>query len=427
MSACASDMNQSPVVMRGKPVKGMSMLAVIVTILVVLAALAILLMNGPCTGFFFNRPPQGSDAMGLIVPVVGLAGGVLVMTIAAILAAFRANSAALGLLHSSPVASGLMIVVLAFGASLAAGMAFMLWCDPISVGKGLRAAQIYVGLGAGILGPIVVAVAMLIGVWMDKSSASAHIAAGGANGMALRALPWICGLLALVGYGLGGSMLWNGVQQQVANTAARWKLDNEVENARRAHMSKPVQDRVADELKEFSPDAPLWSIVAYLPDKPDEESLNDKARKIVVQRILSVPNLNDQLQECMKSRYYLYRQGAAEFLIHVPQEAFEAQKEQWGAALVIGLRETGDGIACRPAWMKETFDLKPDPLGHVRTLLLASERFRGWSGYPQMQDALKQMAGDAALLTQDKHQGKLLHLLSEHGYVPSPANPPSPR
>lgn len=394
------------------------MLAAFVTFLVVVATLAIVLMNAGCTGMFLNRPPQGADAMGLVVPVVGIAGGTVVLLLAAILASFRASSAAIGLLHSSPVVGGLMVFGLTLGAGLAAGMVFILWCDAHAVGIALRAYRAPIGILFGVVGPIVLAGGLLAGVWVEKDVAAARLSDGSPAGYVLRALPIAIGVAALVGYGLGGSMVWRTAARQAANITADLKNRMEWESARAAHMAKPIAQRVADELSEFSPTAPLWTIVSYLPYRPDEEPLNDAARSVVIERALKVANIDQEIEQCMRSRYHLYRQGAMELMLHAPAEVFEKNREHWGELLFKGVHETGESIACRPAWMTETFDVKPDPLGHVETVLRTVERFKDWRGYSKLQQRLKQLADDAGMLNVDKPREKLLQLLAKHGYEP---------
>ena len=103
----------------------------------------------------------------------------------------------------------------------------------------------------------------------------------------------------------------------------------------------------------------------------------------------------------------------------MPEEHLAQHRDAWGAALEAGIHATGEGIACRPAWMTETFDSKPDPLGHIKSLLGAAERFKGWEGDARLQAGFRQMAADAMMLNPDKHRDRLLRVLSDAGYEPS--------
>ncbi|HEX2837779.1 MAG TPA: hypothetical protein VHN77_06590 [Phycisphaerales bacterium] len=401
---------------------GQTLLAGMVTILVLIATLVIVVSNTAFTKAFTDTPPQGERAMGLIIPFFGLGGAVLVMTLAGVLATLRAGSSGLGLIHSSPALSGLLAVLLTFGATLAAGAVFMLWCEPAMVGRPLKAVTAPLGIVVGIIGPLVLACALIAAVWMDKQSAVAH---AGWTAFFKSSFWFVC-VLALIGYGLGGAMLWQTMAQKARNQAAVLKESLDLQAKWSSHRAKPMEQRLADELAEFSPDAPLWTIVAYLPDRPDQDRLTNESRRIVIDRALRVPNLDEELRNCMTSRYYLYRQGAAELLRGVPEEHLVEHRDAWGAALEAGTYATGEGIACRPAWMTETFDSKPDPLGHVKSLLAATERFKGWEGYPRLQAELRQMAKDAAMLKPDKGREKLLRVLADAGYEPSNAGVEQP-
>jgi hypothetical protein len=400
--------------------KGHVMLAVTVTLLVVIATLVILLMNAVCTGMFVFSPPRGDSAMGLVVPIVGLGGAILVMGLAGILASFRAGSSALALMHSSPGVAALLTIVITVGAALAAGMAFMLWCEPVSVSLTLRVVTIPVGIVLGVLGPILLAAALLMGVWTTKASVISVPATSAASLATFKAMFWALCVLSVVGYGLGGSFFAKTLGQQVQRQAASMNAEVVRKIKVSEWFTKPREQQLSEALAKLATDSPLCNIVEYLPEQPGYKPLNRECRFIVTDRALRVPNLNEQLVECMESREYIYRQGAAEFLRSVPQEQFDQNMDAWGEALVKGVAATADGIACRPSWMTETFDAKPDPLGHVKSLIGAVDRFRAWKKYPLLQAELQQMTNDAELLTPNKHLDKLMKVLADAGYKPKP-------
>lgn len=395
------------------------MIAILVTLLVVLATLVIVLMNVAFTSTFTGDPPQGERAMALVIPFFGLAGAILVMGVAAVLAAFRVETSALGLIHSSPWVSAVLAVALIFGGALAAGMVFMLWCEPMSIGLPLRSLRLLMGVAFGLFGPIAVGAALIVAVWTTKQSVTAIPSTSMASLTTFKAMFWAVCVQAAVGYGLGGSFLWTSLAHQARNRAEALKAEIVRQRELSEFLSKPREQQLTEELGRFSADSPLWSIIAYLPDQPGEKSLNDECRSIVVARALQAPNVDESLLGCMEGRYYLYRQAAAEFLRSVPEEQFNLKREVWGEALLKGITVTGQGVSSRPEWMSETFDANEDPLGHVRSLLLAAQRFQQWSGYPRMQAALQQLTTDAAQLKADRHREKLLKELTDHGYTPS--------
>lgn len=398
------------------------MLASLATIAIVLAVLAILLMNGGCTGLFLNNPPRGPDAMGLIVPIVGLGAGVILLTLGALLAAFRAGSSAIGLLHTEPGVAGLLTVVGVFGAGLAAGMAFILWCDGGAVGPGLKSVQALIEFVAGLLGPLAVGGSLLLGVWMTKEAGAAHLAANDGTGILLRVIPWMVGVLAIAGYGLGGSMLYRDFAQKAASRAAQLEIDLATQAERREFMSKPIEERVQLELGEFGASAPLWSLAVYLPDKKGEEPLNDAARLLVIDRILQITDLDEQVRSIMECNYYLYRQGILELIIHAPEAVFATKSAFWAEMLRREIRTTADAVSCRPAWLHETFDLKPDPMAHITALIRATRRFEKSEHHAALQNAMNALSASAHDLKEDGAKGELIELLSKAGYrAPEPS------
>jgi hypothetical protein len=179
-----------------------------------------------------------------------------------------------------------------------------------------------------------------------------------------------------------------------------------------------LAERLTEELSAFSDTAPLWTIISYLPDVPAVKPLDAECRAIVVARALQVPDFDNELHSCMTSDQYFYRQAAADFLTAVPQDTLIANQSAWATSLIAGLRATGAGIADRPDWPTETFDNNPSPIAHVRALLLAVDRFKASSHYPQMQQLFAQMADDSAVLNPSPDREQLLNLLANAGFRP---------
>lgn len=399
------------------------MLATFITIIIVIATLLTLLMNCGCTGFFTNARPSGDQAMGLVVPIIGLGISVILFTVASMLACFRIPHAAVGAISSSSFFSGLSLIGVTFGVSLAFGMAFMLWCEPMFESESQKSLAVPVGFIAGIGGPILLAVMLIVGVWMSKSTAVSALASPGGNGLGLKLGFFTLCILALAGYGSAGAMFGKQIQYSAAKRAAA--IANAIKEQAEidAINAMPAKERLIEELSAYSDTAPLWTIVVYLAETPDSKPFDDECRAIIIERALQVPDFDNELLSCMTTQYYLYRQGAAELLISVPTEHFNRNRDAWGNALIAGLQATGEGIECRPSWLTETFDSKPDPIGHVRTLLKATDRFKDWSDYPKMQQLLSKMADDAGMLNASRDRDKLLNLLAKAGYQAKEVRP----
>ncbi len=388
------------------------MLSMLFSLIVVVVTLAILLMNVGMTTCFAGSPPQGERAMGLVVPFFGMIGAILLMTLAALVACFRVSSSGFGTIHTSPMLSGFILVALTFGATLSAAIAFMMWCEP--PGRTLRAVMLPVELLLGVFGPIALATWLLVAMWNTKESITSHAT----YSTAMKALFWCVVVLAVTGFGFGGMFAWHTMSRQVTARVSGIKHEVQQLFASGGHGLKPIAKQIELEMADASADAPLTEFVGMLPKTPRHRKLNEKARTLVIERALTVPHFDESLRECMIGRDYIYRQGAAELLRFAPEDQFDARKDEWGEALILGIKNTAIGVYCRPAWLSEHFDLNPDPMDHVASLLAATKRFESWSGYPRLQAEFQEMANATSQLKEDKHLPKFLKMLAEAGYMP---------
>lgn len=397
------------------PAGGRIVLNTLFSLLVVVVTLAVLLMNVGMTKCFAGSPPRGHSAMGLVVPFVGMIAAVVLMTLAALLACFRISSSGFSTIHASPMLSGFITVALTFGATLGAAVAFMLWCEPSAAGKSLRGIMIPVELLIGGFGPIVLAAWLLVSMWNTKEA----IAANATHATAVKALLWCVAALAITGYGLGGMFAWHTLSYQVTRQVRDIKREAERVIESGGHRFKPIATQVELELAHAPADAPLKDFVVYFPEGPHYRKLNEKATTMILERALQVKNFDESLKELMTDSNYIYRQAAAEMLRFTPQEQIDAHKDHWGESLMLGVGRAADGVECRPAWLTEHFDLNPDPMAHVASLLAAAERFKGWTGYPRLQEEFQRMTDATSGLKEDKYLPKFLKMLANAGYKPA--------
>lgn len=398
-----------------RPAGGRFVLNTLFSLLVVVVTLAVLLMNVGMTKCFAGSPPTGERAMGLVVPFFGMMIAIVLMTLAALLACFRVSASGFGTIHSNAMLSGFVTVALTFGATLSAGVAFMLWCEPGAAGKSLRGILMPVELLIGGFGPIVLAAWLLVSMWNTKDA----IAANATHATALKALFWSVVVLAAIGYAVGGLLLWHSVSPKVVSSVRGLKREAEQVVESGGHRFKPIATQVELELAHAPADAPLKDFVMYFPEGPHYRKLNEKATTMILERALQVKNFDESLKELMTCSDYIYRQGAAEMLRFMPQEQIDAHKDQWGESLILGVGRAADGVECRPAWLTEHFDLNPDPMAHVASLLAASERFKGWTGYPRLQEEFQRMTDATSGLKEDKYLPKFLKMLANAGYKPA--------
>ncbi len=393
------------------------MLAVFVTLLVLIGA-AGLLLNVLFTSGYFGSVPKGDSAMGLVVPFFISAAACLVFMLGALLSTFRGGDALPRMLTASPVLGGVIVLAVSLGVVLAAFAAFFCWCEPVMFGIPRGPLILIIGWIAGVIGPVLLATGLMCCVWMSAEFAKT---AGLARPLAV--MFGSLALIAAIGYGLGGVALVRTLAQKSANRAAAIKEAELRQASIEETLAKPPHQRLKDELDAMSPSAPLWTIVAYFPEANQSFPLDDQCRELLVARVLRVPDLDRAMLETAGGRYYGYRQGVADFLTAVPAPVLKEHQEDWGQALLLAIQTAADAIANRPAWLSETFDLNPDPHAHVRSLLNASERFRGLKPHAAMARALHALATATANLNDDAKRTKLQDMLTKAGYAPGTTPP----
>lgn len=388
------------------------MLASCVTFLAVLGVLVVLISNAGTTGFFTKNPPTGERAMGMIVPFAALVVASLVLVLASVLAAVGAGKSAIGLIRDTPGASGVVLVVLTLGVSIAAFLALAMWSEPLLVGPGLRGVKPLIGWTAGLLGPVVLGAVLIVGAWMPASvmNESASVKA------AARWACWVLVALAAGGYGVGGLILGRPVIARVLATRAALARESPAEReARERFRHTPIEELLSEELDGLASDAPLSSVVRCFVGSP--KKLTDRAREMLVQRALCVPEVDRQLVEMMGATPYLYRWGGAEMVRHAAPNYVEAHRREWATAVATGIDATAEAMMMRPAWLSETFDLNPEPLELVRSLLAAAERFEGSDEYVEISEAIGRMAAATNELTRNKERESLAKALKSAGFA----------
>lgn len=391
------------------------MLAVLITLLVLVGALG-LLLNTLFTQLYFGSPPQGDRAVGLVIPFFITVGAALLCTLASLLSACRGGDSLLRLIPTSPFIAGCITIAITFGVAVAAFMAFLCWCEPSMLSRRGSVLIVILGWIGGIIGPLLLATGLLCSAWMSGESVKI-------NPQALRPVMvmfWSLVLIAIVGYSLGGFALYQAFAQQAANRAAALKQALQQQLSREHERALPPAQRLKNELDAMSPETPLWPIVAYFPECTQRFPLDAQCRELLIARILRVPDLDHAMLATVGGQYYLYRQGVADFISAAPMPLIHEHQESWGQALQLAIQTTADSISCRPAWLSETFDLNPDPLAHVQSLLAASERFRGFPIHDRLAKDLQTLANASTELKDDAKQKKLFRVLEKAGYKPVP-------
>lgn len=386
-------------------------IASIATLLIIAAVLGFAL-NVVFSGGFLARPPQGQNAVAIVIPFFGSIIAGLAIILAGVLCAIQARATVGTLLGVSPALAATLVMGVTIGVSLLAFMVFILWVEPMSVSVRLKGLTIVLGWLGGILGPLLLAAFLLACAWLQPGRAIDD--AGGRT--MLRVLVAALAVLGVLGYALGGAGAYALLAERAKVQAAVLREKIEFHEKWDAHNSLPQAERVASELANMSATTPLWPIVSYLVPMPDQEPLSDQTRDLIVERALKVPNLDEEMRGTMVARYSLYRQGAAELIAHAPDDAFAEHQAAWAAALIVGIDTVAERVAARPAWLTETLDLNPEPLGHIRSLLAAAARFRAGPHHVGIDAAIGRLAAATSTLARDVELAKLAEVLELAGH-----------
>lgn len=303
------------------------------------------------TSSYTARPPQGADAMGLILPVGFSVVAALSFLIATVVAL---SGGRLAWIDPRPTIAATLAILVAVGIGAAIVCALVMW----SSGKSSFTAPFGI-VGAGVA-PLLLAVVLV----MSRSAA--------APGEPLTApIPrGIAGLLAPIAM-LGIAV---GIAQSVAalrvaaerNEAGRQEAVAFEEKWAKIRNRTPVEEARAN-VAEMSPTTPLWAVIGALPETDDAE-----ARAIVIDRAFQVPNLNDELAQTLVSRYARYRHASLEFIKHMDATRRDSK---WGALVVQTIDTTATDIVSQPEWFVPDETGNPKPVQFVRIMTESADWF----------------------------------------------------
>lgn len=396
-----------------------TLLAVIATILIIPATLG-LLLNAGFSGLFFASPPRGDGAMGLVVPLVINIGSIIALTLAALLLSFRPGGVLVAQLSLPGWVSGAAVVFLALGASLAAFMALLLWCEPAILAGRADFLRVAAGWLGSIFGPLVLALFLLLYAWLSPATLTGSAALSRAH----LVLTVSVGLLAVCGFAGGVIGFGTPLAQQARASAAKARAA--VANAAGVSPTgQPLDVLLQRDMDQMTGDTPLARIIAFLPNTPDAIHLNKRCKQIVVARALQIPaaDLDRQLAACFTSRSYHETRSAAELITAVDDATFTAHADQWSRALVTGIDKCAQDIEMRPGWLKETFDGNLVPHATIDSLLAAAQRCKPTAQHASLSAAFQRLADATENLTPDAAARKLQGTLTKAGYPPRTSQP----
>ncbi len=298
------------------------------------------------TGAFTSKPPQGADAMGLVVPLVGSGIAAFLLLVA------TWTLAAAGRLSWLGPHAGWIATAVAAGIGAAAFGIFLTWASR----RGAWIAPAGIVLGG--VAPLLAGVLIWRLAWREAAQVTL---------VPSPALTWPLLLAALGGLALA---IWGGWIAHVDSGAAREHAHAEAErqrseSARRAALS-PVE-RLREDYSKHSPNTPLWVYVAGLPEVTAAEE-----REYISARALQVPDFDTDLQQTLTTAHPRYRHGA---LVLLRQLGGARLKPTWASAVAGSIRTSAAEIRANPNWLVPDEFASPDPLGHLRLMHELAQRF----------------------------------------------------
>ncbi|MGC4030581.1 MAG: hypothetical protein QM754_02370 [Tepidisphaeraceae bacterium] len=218
---------------------------------------------------FADKPPQGQQAMGLIVLFAFAAGAAALLLLATALALFTGG---LNWAGGSGGVSAAVFIVLSVGMALGAVGAVIHWAEPRLL------PVVPVCMVAGFVGPL-----LLVAVLVASAFAGPGLVTSPAGRIGLLAALTLC---SLVGYTTAG--MWGVLefQRSSANAQASAQSQLELEAKWERLRNRTPMQAAEEDFAEFSDATPLWCIVTYL-----ERSEEPAFQRFVIERCAESPEL----------------------------------------------------------------------------------------------------------------------------------------
>ncbi len=322
--------------------------SIVVTVLVV-PALLLFLLNAAMTEGYCGKVPQGSNAMGLVVPIfMAIIGGVFLLVATWVCV----GKGGLAWVHVLSAPSGVVATVAALGVGLAANGVLIAWME--RMGSWVPP----MGLLCGVVGPLVLGGLLLVSAWdRPESVGAAPLAKIAGGGVAV---------VALLGLGMGAFGAFKYVQHSSEN--ARRVLEDRVafeQKWERIRARSPME-ALREDYAQMSPESPLWVFIAALPDRSEPE-----CREFIIKRALQVPDFDEQLGRTLTDEHSRYRHGCLDLIRYAPADVVKAE---WEAPVKTAILTTTAQIKKNPSWLTPDEFSNPHPVEHVRAMVDAVAR-----------------------------------------------------
>ncbi len=336
------------------------------------------LLTALTLGFYFGSVPNGSNAVGLVVPFFAAIGAGLAGVVAGTLVVARGSLDGLGFSRQASLA-------LIVGASVLVGAsivgAFLAWSEKHRLNHPGLLTLSGVVLPLGYFGFV------LLLAWSDPATVRSSMLARGLGAMT--------GVAVLSGLATTGLLAQAQLRKSARATAYATERQQTAKKEEDRRTALTPEQKLLEDLSKYSATAPLWSLIAGLLTEK-----NPSLRAIWIQRARQVPDFEQQLQQTIAGQYGIYRHGCAAFIVEAPEAA--VRREAWAGLLAQDAQLTAEDI-------RKFGDLAAhdnDHLGqHVLTIARAAMRLERTD---ELVAALRQLREVAAkVATNPTHQDSL--------------------
>ncbi len=318
--------------------------AFLITLMSVVAGL-LLFLAVATSEFYFGRVPSGSDAMGLVIPILAAGAAGVLTFVASIIAGSRGNLDYLGWSRGNATVlmtmAGVCVGCAMFGCLLA-------WCEKHAFSHPPLL------LITGFLFPMGYLSFLTLIAWAtpDEVRRSSFLQWLGYGATASPATGTIVIALMTVAY----------LRKEWDNNRARAEAFQREEWERKRLDAMTPEEKLLESLATYSAEAPLWTLIAGLPDES-----NAALRKIWIDRALQVPDFKQALHSTIGCEYGNYRHGCVILLCEAPEDKLEEKMARplWGQSLLQDIRLTTATITQKPDLGRYEDDVLAEHVIHI--------------------------------------------------------------
>ncbi len=328
--------------------------SVLITIPILVAAVLTLLI-ALSTAFFMARVPTGPDAMALAAPALA-SGAAWILTL---LAAWACTArGGLDWISTKPFVAVLVSTGVIIGLAVIGFGAFALWTERSS-----RVPHALLPV-AGTVMPLVLLGLLTACAWANPQS------------LAVSVWPRVVGVplgaLAIIGLGVGGTLLVRYERGRMLDAAAVMAKEEAESAERQRRRDLPRKDRVTADMAAMPEGSPLWTISGALLGETDPE-----CQRIIMARAGSVKDLDQQVVDTLGADFASVRGGAAEFV-----QLSESVRPEWSAGIAKAMDLLAQDIVAVGGMKSERYQDQYEV--EIDRMIAAARRFPETDFRPQL-------------------------------------------